>query len=438
MSNFCKNDEVSFLKFYCNTLKVHEKLLYFPEPSDFYDETCATIYAEAKRQIEDEEKRKVNFDLLIKNLSKKNIENETLLKIRSTDNIVAVVVAAEKVERIKHLKRRRDAVDLLNQAIFDLNDETKDISSVLESASMPISKLAASLDRDDNMLTYQSHAVAQTIQETAAFWSQEKDMVGHATGLKKLDDAIGGVAPGELLVIAGGPGTGKSALASSVVLNMAKNKQKLLVYSLEMSFQQLVQREMAAYLDIDARAFRNKRHSQDAIDMLHGKQDKIKELSELNIIYYDKPSLTIQQLKSVTRMAKIKDDIDVVFIDYLTLMAFCHKSNRPDLEIGELITEIRMLAKELNVAFVVLSQINREADKTSTKKPTRRNLVGSSVIEQEAQHIVLMWCDPKNAKDKNGITEKITFIIEKSRFGESSAEFNMLFEKTKMRFSDIN
>ncbi len=260
---------------------------------------------------------------------------------------------------------------------------------------------------------------------------QEGDgtLTGVSTGFYDLDDKTCGLQKGELIIIAARPSMGKT----SFVLNIAeqvgsKEKKPTVIFSMEMSAQQLSQNMLCAAAKVDAHLMRTGKLDDNQLPNL---TMAMGELSESAIFIDDTPGLGLLQIRAKARRFKLQHDIQLVIIDYLQLMEASRRSENRQQEISSISRGLKALARELNVPVIAVSQLNRSVESREGHTPRMSDLRESGSIEQDADVIMLLhredYYDPtKNpgevevnvAKQRNGPIGKIklTFLREFLRF----------------------
>jgi len=208
------------------------------------------------------------------------------------------------------------------------------------------------------------------------------------TGFTNLDSAIIGIPKSHLTTIASRPGMGKTSLMLQLKRNMIAQGYKPLIISLEMTSDQLMIKDLSAYSKIDSLKIESG-NINDAENL------KITEAAKLiyddNYFIEDDGVWTAEKIKATSRRYLIKQKIDIVFIDYLTLLRFQNRKDRFDLAIGELTNSLREFAKETGLPIVLLSQLNRDCEKRIDKKPILSDLRESGSIEQDSKTVLFLF-----------------------------------------------
>ncbi|GHU62498.1 replicative DNA helicase [Clostridia bacterium] len=240
-------------------------------------------------------------------------------------------------------------------------------------------------------------------------------LTGLGTGFTDLDYRTSGLQPSDLILIAARPSMGKTAFVLNLVQHVAlKQKRPVVIFSLEMSKEQLVNRLFAMEARVDAQSLRNGKLTEQDWDKLI---DSAGDIGESQLIIDDTPGISIMELRSKCRKLKIEQDLALVIIDYLQLMSGRNsgKENRQQ-EISDISRSLKGLARELNVPVIALSQLSRAPETRQDHRPMLSDLRESGAIEQDADVVMFLYRDDyynKDSEQKN-IAE---VIIAKQRNG---------------------
>lgn len=254
-----------------------------------------------------------------------------------------------------------------------------------------------------------------------------------STGLRDLDFKLGGgINGGDLIILAGRPSMGKTALAMAIGEHVAETHGPACVFSLEMPGAQLTQRALARQGDMALQVLRNGSRMGDAEwpKLTHATQ----VLSEMNLLVDDTPGLSLAEIASRSRAVKRKYGLKLIIVDYLQLMTG-GTDERHDLRIGSYSAGLKELAKRLDVPVIALSQLNRNLEDRPNKRPIMRDLRDSGAIEQDADTIIFLYRDEvyhENSPEK-GIAEA---IIGKQRNGAQGTAY-MAFIHEQAKFADL-
>lgn len=258
------------------------------------------------------------------------------------------------------------------------------------------------------------------LEET--FEERDKGGIGLKTGLHDLDSMLGGMHPSDMIVVGARPGVGKTAFASTVLMNMAKSGVKVGFISTEMSASQVMLRFTAMDSGISGHRLRDASLGDSDWSLL---TSTVNRLTNLPLRIYDKPNVTIADVSMQCKAWMIDGGLDFVVIDYLTRVKATKSSGNQVIDVGEVATGIKNIARQLNIPVMVLAQLNRAA---AERRPMMSDLRDSGVIEQEADQILMLY------RDKDNELAPAEILVEKNRHGESMAKIMCLFEKDTMRW----
>ena len=263
----------------------------------------------------------------------------------------------------------------------------------------------------------------------------ENSLIGISTGFEDIDEITLGFQKSDLIVIAGRPSMGKTALAFNISENVARKTDKtVLIFSMEMSSEQVVRRFISSIANIDLQRLM-RGHLQESD--WEGIDKALSILSQKNILLDDTPSLSPSELRSRSRRVKRENkDLGMVVVDYLQLMHVFGKGDNRVAEISEISRSLKALAKELNIPVVALSQLNRAVESRPNKRPILADLRDSGAIEQDADVIAFLYrneyYDP-NDLESQGMAE---VNIAKQRNGPTRTS-KIAFRKNVAKFENL-
>src|ERR1700759_513416 len=269
-----------------------------------------------------------------------------------------------------------------------------------------------------------------TMDEIDAIASNGGLAHGVPTGFTELDEVTNGLHPGQMIIVAARPGVGKSTLGLDFMRSCSiKHRLASVIFSLEMSKSEIVMRLLSAGAKIKLADMRSGRMSDDDWTRL---ARRMSEISEAPLYIDDSPNLTMMEIRAKARRLKQKADLRLVVVDYLQLMSSGKKVESRQIEVSEFSRQLKVLAKELEVPVVAMSQLNRGPEQRTDKKPMLADLRESGSIEQDADMVILLHRpdaferdDPRGgeadliiAKHRNGPTKTITVAhqLHLSRF----------------------
>jgi len=264
-------------------------------------------------------------------------------------------------------------------------------------------------------------------------WHTNPDKLrGLATGFADFDKLTGGLRPGDLIVIAGRPSMGKTTLAVNMAEYAAINpsiRASVAIFSMEMPSEQVITRMLASIGSVPLGSLRSGRISDEDWVRITGATS---QLSEAKIFVDETPALTPTELRARARRVKREHGLDLVVVDYLQLMQVPGTKENRATEIAEISRGLKVLAKELQVPVIALSQLNRSVEQREHKKPVMSDLRESGAIEQDSDIILLIYRDEVYNKDttKKGIAE---IDVAKHRNGEIGT-FLLTFQGQYTRF----
>ena len=282
--------------------------------------------------------------------------------------------------------------------------------------------------------------VFTALENIEKMYQQRGRISGLATGFTIFDQMTDGLHPGEMIIVAARPSMGKTALAMNIVEHVAldlEDAKPVGVFSLEMSTQQLVQRMLCSRARVNMKKIRSGMLARAE----HGKlNDAAAALSDSKIFIDDTPSLTILELRAKARRMRDRHRVELIAIDYLQL---CRSTSRRgqdnrQIEIAEISSGIKALAKELEVPIIVLAQLNRQPEQRGGGKPRMSDLRESGSLEQDAD-VVTLLVRPEYYEDddeaKADLVGKAELIIAKQRNGPTG-DIPLTFIKEYTRFEN--
>jgi len=287
-----------------------------------------------------------------------------------------------------------------------------DESDQLDKAQEAISKISES-HKNKSEPQVIAKFLKSTLDGIERAYNNKGDIIGLSTGLVDLDSKTLGMHPSDLIIIAGRPAMGKTSLALNIAEAVAKTGEPTLVFSMEMSAEQLTQRELSSLSGISLNAIRSGDLDDSAWSRL---AVAVKKLNEMPLIIDEAPALTIGEVRLRARKIKRERGLSLIIIDYIQLMQG-RGYNRNE-SISEISRGLKAIAKELRIPVIALSQLNRELEKRPNKRPQASDLRDSGAIEQDADVILFVYRDEmyNEGSPYEGIAE---IIINKQRQGET-------------------
>ncbi len=329
----------------------------------------------------------------------------------------------------------RELIAKSTEIINDCYDEKKDLTEIVETAEKQI------LSINSNRMTKEIRGIQDVIskaqEEIEMLAKNGSDITGIPSGYYDLDNKTTGFHENELIIIAGRPGMGKSAIVSNIVTNMAINNSKTVaMFNLEMGAEQIVNRMFASVGQIDAQKLRTGRLEHSDWKKLN---EAISELADTNIYIDDTAGITVSEIRSKCRRLKNSEKgLDAIVIDYLQLVSSSNKySGQRTQEVSEISRDLKKLAMELNVPVIALAQLSRSVEMRENKRPIMSDLKESGSIEQDADIVMFLYCDDYynyKSKDRPNLSP-IELIIAKHRNG-STGTVDLMFERNTLSFKN--
>lgn len=272
------------------------------------------------------------------------------------------------------------------------------------------------------------HTVEQELKDSKTV---NKNLI--RTGFKNIDSKIKGFKPGDLIVVAGRPGMGKTTWALNIATNNIFKDKNVLVFSLEMTNEQLVKKIISAESGISMDALISGEMTQKEWMKFHETKQK---LGNTGLYVYDKSPITIETLINKTKAIQSIIDVDLIVVDYLQLLMTTNKapsnSDSRTASMTYISNLLKGLAKEISCPLISLSQLNRGVEARTDKRPVLSDLRDSGSIEQDADMVIMLYRQEYYDSLDTGLAE---VIIRKNRLGETG-EFELGFEGHRSRFVD--
>jgi replicative DNA helicase len=253
---------------------------------------------------------------------------------------------------------------------------------------------------------------------------------GVPTGFTQLDSLTNGLHPGQMIIVAARPSIGKSTLALDIARSAAvRNMMTTAVFSLEMSAQEIMMRLLSAEASVPLKNIRTGK-LEDYWDNLSAVTTQI---SSAPLYIDDSPNLTMLEIRAKARRLKQHHDLKLIVIDYIQLMTSGRKVESRQLEVSEFSRQIKLMAKELDIHVVAISQLNRGTENRADKKPLLSDLRESGSLEQDADMVILLH--RADYYDKTIEPGEADLIVAKHRNGPTDT-VHVIFEGQMSRFRD--
>jgi replicative DNA helicase len=348
-------------------------------------------------------------------------------------------LAENYAQKIRDTAALRRVIEFCRRTELEAHNEHEDVGAFQERVSSEISGLLVTAP--NGSYSKASDIYAEVCEKVRRINEEGQGASGLLSGYDRLDMITLGFRPGELSILAARPSIGKSALAIAIAgENSFLNKKHVAFFSLEMSAQSLIERLVAQKAEIDTRIFQGQPLDPDKQARLDLQKAKF-EKAPLYIC--DNGRLTITGMKARARRIKAEHGLDLIVVDYLQLLSLDKRGRTREEEISNISRELKALAQSLHVPILALSQLNREVEKRSDKRPLMSDLRESGALEQDADVVMLLHrpakydpsADPQLAelavaKNRNGRCGEVklkwlNFCAKFKSWEEASTRTNM-------------
>ena len=423
---------------------VFDKVNEFLRPTHFADALHGRIYEAAGKLIE---RGQIANALTLKTLFD---QDPALLEhggaqylARLAASVVTIINAEDYGRAIHDLHLRRQLIDLGEEMVNTAHAHDLDLPAAeqIETAEEQLFRLAETGDTEHGLRPL-TEALTGAINMAEAAVKREGHVTGVTTGLIDLDKKLGGLQPSDLVVLAGRPSMGKTALATNIAFNAAKaymdspeNGGRVAFFSLEMSAEQLATRILAEQTGISSDRIRRGEISRD--DDFTRLVVAAQDLQKLPMHIDDTPGLSVAALRTRARRLKRRQGLGLIVVDYLQLMrspAGIRNENRVQ-EVSEITRGLKAIAKELDVPVLALSQLSRAVEQRDDKRPQLADLRESGSIEQDADVVMFIFREqyyhergePKQRDDESGekFAERHNRWLERGERVHNVAEINI-------------
>ncbi len=381
--------------------------------NDFYKDAHKNIYKTIKKLF----LKDIHIDIisLIEYLKKDNLLESCGGSSYITEICNSIATTANLSTHIKIIKdnsKLRKLIDLSNntlEKIYKKNDPDQLIDEIQKNI------FDISFYQDKSEIESLSNILDRTLINIENLYINKNSFVGLSSGFYDLDMKLSGLQKAQMVLIAARPSMGKTTFALNIAENVAiKEKKNVLIFSLEMSKEQLANKLISSITKIDMHKIQTGMLDDSDLDKLaHG----IGTLSEAKIFIDDTPNISISEMKAKCRKLKFSTDIDLIVIDYLQLMSGNSRIESRQQEVSEISRFIKALSKEIDCPVIALSQLSRAPEQRSDHRPMLSDVRESGSIEQDSDIVLLLYRDEYYNKDSEykNIAE---CIVAKHRNGE--------------------
>jgi len=391
---------------------------------DFSNQEYAHVFLICKNIFD--ETGELSPTMLYEEINNLNMNEKVINIIEGTHDYIDF---SYSIQRLKEETKKRKLLNV-----------NKELERILTSNKFEVSEMEEIYQKalenfDNGIIDEKQEDVVEKIMdiifERKRKKEQGKSLVEIDSGYSGLNRLTNGLHRGELVILAARPGMGKTAFMLNMAVRQLKTKNRIIIFSLEMSKELLVERMISILSGVSLQKIRwgdlNDKELNEivkALDFLKSKRD--------NFVIFDKSDIRINEIKAEIRKEKRKKDVDVVYIDYLQLINSSSQYNNKNIEVGEVSRISKVMARDLDVAIVMLAQLSREVEKRTDKRPILSDLRDSGEIEQNADLVLFLYREAyyKNVETDN---EEVELILAKHRNGPLGT-INMAFLKEDLNF----
>ena len=327
----------------------------------------------------------------------------------------------------------RKLITTSNELIALGFDESENVDNIMDMAEKKVFDLASK--KNTKGYTVMKDILVESFAELERLYNQKGAVTGISTGFIDLDDKTAGLHNSDLIIVAARPAMGKSAFAINLATNAAvQSNVPVVIFNLEMSKEQIGNRILCSEALVDSNKIRTGQIEDEDWMKLAQTLGKI---SDAPIYIDDTPGISIMEIRAKCRKLKLEKNIGLIVIDYLQLITASGKKNSSrEQEISEISRSLKILAKELNVPVIALSQLSRGAEKRDDKRPMLSDLRESGAIEQDADIVMFLYRDDYYNEDteKKNVAE---VILAKHR-GGSTGTVELAWLPSYTKFANLS
>ena len=347
-------------------------------------------------------------------------------RVPTTANVEKYIKIVEEKSMLRNL------ISSANELVSLGYDETEEVDRIMDMAEKKIFDLAQK--KNTKGYTPIKDVLVESFAKLEELYNQKGHLSGLSTGFLDLDYKTSGLHNSDLIIVAARPAMGKSAFAINIATNVAVQSGKgVAIFNLEMSKEQVGNRILCSEAMVDSNKVRTGQIEDDDWVKL---ASTVGKLSEAPIYIDDTAGISIMEIRAKCRKLKLEKDIGLVVIDYLQLVQASGKKNASrEQEISEISRSLKILAKELNIPVIALSQLSRGVEKRDDKRPMLSDLRESGAIEQDADIVIFLYRDDYYNEDseKKNIAE---VILAKHR-GGSTGTVDLAWLSSYTKFANL-
>ena len=347
-------------------------------------------------------------------------------KVPTTANVEKYIKIVEEKSILRRLIKASNELIDLGYA------ETEDVDTIMDQAEKKVFEI--SQGKNQKGYTPIKDILVESFAELEKLYNQKEPITGIPTGFADLDYKTAGLHNSDLVLIAARPAMGKSAFALNLATNAAvQSNVPVVIFNLEMSKSQLVSRILCSEAMVDSNKVRTGKIEEDDWVKL---ATALGPLSEAPIYIDDTPGITVTEIRAKCRKLKMEKNLGLIVIDYLQLIQGSGKRNSSrEQEISEISRSLKILAKELDVPVIALSQLSRAAEQRADHRPMLSDLRESGAIEQDADIVMFLYRDDYYNPDSE--KKNIAEVIMAKHRGGSTGTVELLWLGSYTKFVNI-
>ncbi|GAB5046926.1 replicative DNA helicase [Thermodesulfovibrio sp. TK110] len=409
------------------------KVIEIVSPEDFYSDRHRKIY-HAMLELFDKNEP-IDLITLTEHLKDKG-ELEEVGGVGYLGNLTTVVPTAANIKYHAKLVREkallRAVIRACTEIVTKVYEEPEDAEEMIDYAERLIFEISEK--RTNTSFYHMKDVVKHTFKIIENMYEKKAVITGIPSGFKDLDELTSGFQPGDLIIIGGRPGMGKTAFSLNIAQHVGVELgEPVAFFSLEMSKEQIAMRLLSSIAMVNSTSLRKGFISKKDWERI---TDAAVKLSEAPIYIDDSSQMSVLEIRAKARRLKMeKGRLGLVIIDYLQLMRSRNTYDVREQEIADISRSLKAMAKELKVPVIALSQLNRSVEKTSDKRPTLANLRESGAIEQDADVIIFLYRDEVYNRKNSANKGKAEVIVAKQRNGPTDTVY-LTFLDDYTRFLD--
>ena len=399
-------------------------------PSDFYAQRHQHIYQAMCELCE--AGKPVDTVTVVERLERKNQldEDGTVYVASLSSSVPSAQSIGHYIDIVEQKSVLRALIAAGHTIIADATNSAEEVASIVNRAGDLLYKLAVKRRRDS--LEHIKTALLEGYTAISEAMKNERGFLGIPTGFSLLDKMLSGFQKSQLIVVAGRPGMGKTSFALNIAQHVAvKESVPVAVFSLEMSREQLALRMMCSEAMVDSQKTRVGGLTYDDFDRL---ASAVSELGKAPIYIDDSPSITVMEMLAKSRRLKKDLGLGLIVIDYLQLMSGKDRRENRQQEISAMTRSLKIMAKELDLPVMLLSQLSRASEKRDSKRPMLSDLRESGSIEQDADVVLFLHRESYYDKEADNVSQ---IIVAKQRSGPTG-DINVGWRGDQTRFAELS